>query len=624
MLGLLLLFIYLYIITLLTGAAAAALLGRLLKTGPDRILSGPVLFSARSASGSSSASVSGGAAKDRPVYSLTVTDLCMAGLAVCTVYAEAVSLFAGLGHPAVHIPLIAVSAIAAWRLHAGRYIRTLSRSGALYAVFFLLLFSYGTSRGIIHTDTGLYHAQSIRWALEYGTVPGLANLHLRLGYNSAAFPLTALFSLAYPGAQAAGSTLGAAGSAVPDPLHGVGGFMAMLLAMECFAGIRMMCRGSFRISDLCRLSALYYLFGIFDEMISPASDYFLCIGVFYLVIRFLDASGGREAKDSPAEGLLLHSLLSLFGVFLVSVKLSAVMIVLLSFYTLYLILRARRFRVQRILLLLLAGSLVLAPFLARNVVQTGYLLYPFPQIDLFSFDFKVPWGDAMYDQLEISVWGKGIRDVLQADMPVRGWFPAWFAGLSGLEKCLFLLDAAAVLLVPVLLLARMLRARRKPAVSVWIAYAALAASFGYWFTSAPLIRYGCVYVYLLAAFAFGVVLQSIPSVILQRADAAWRAAGRAFRILAVLFLCYKCVMLAKEQFPVFAQPYWLWQKGYGTYETVEYEIGGIPFYYAADGGATGFDAFPSSPREAAVELRGNGLRDGFRPAAETAGSDVGE
>lgn len=37
---------------------------------------------------------------------------------------------------------------------------------------------------IIRDDTESYHLQSILWLNEYGTVPGLANLHTRLGFNS--------------------------------------------------------------------------------------------------------------------------------------------------------------------------------------------------------------------------------------------------------------------------------------------------------------------------------------------------------------------------------------------------------------------------------------------------------
>ena len=53
-------------------------------------------------------------------------------------------------------------------------------NGVRYVIFIfvlMLLFSYGASRGYLHFDSGLYHAQAIRWIEEYGVVPGLANLH---------------------------------------------------------------------------------------------------------------------------------------------------------------------------------------------------------------------------------------------------------------------------------------------------------------------------------------------------------------------------------------------------------------------------------------------------------------
>ena len=81
------------------------------------------------------------------------------------------------------------------------------------------VFAYGASTGIIHYDTGLYHAQSIRWIEEYGVVPGLGNLHTRLAYNSASFCLSALYSFAFLGGQS---------------YHCVAGFLAFLLAVVCF------------------------------------------------------------------------------------------------------------------------------------------------------------------------------------------------------------------------------------------------------------------------------------------------------------------------------------------------------------------------------------------------------
>ena len=78
----------------------------------------------------------------------------------------------------------------------------------------------------MHVDTGLYHAQAIRWIEEYGVVPGLGNLHSRFAYNSAAFPLCAVYSMRWLG-----------GSLFPEGIHAVQGFLALLVGIQC-SGIR--------------------------------------------------------------------------------------------------------------------------------------------------------------------------------------------------------------------------------------------------------------------------------------------------------------------------------------------------------------------------------------------------
>ncbi|MHB1482728.1 MAG: LIC_10190 family membrane protein, partial [Bellilinea sp.] len=50
-------------------------------------------------------------------------------------------------------------------------------------------------------DTGIYHAQAIRWIETFPAVPGLGNLHTRFAYNSSWLVLNALFSLSFLGVQ---------------------------------------------------------------------------------------------------------------------------------------------------------------------------------------------------------------------------------------------------------------------------------------------------------------------------------------------------------------------------------------------------------------------------------------
>lgn len=130
------------------------------------------------------------------------TSYLYAGIGAVTVYAQLFSIFWKVGMMAnIILLLICILCLLVFRkeilddLHTFRL--TVAPVKMIVAIVLLLLFAYGTSTGIIHYDTGLYHAQSIRWVEEYGIVPGLGNLHSRLAYNSAAFCLSALYSMSF-------------------------------------------------------------------------------------------------------------------------------------------------------------------------------------------------------------------------------------------------------------------------------------------------------------------------------------------------------------------------------------------------------------------------------------------
>ncbi len=249
-------------------------------------------------------------------YGLTVrSDSCiMAGLVFVTVYAQFFSLFYKVGLLANVLFLIAcIAAGAVFRRELAERIKGLWHSvpaGRKAGLLFLfLLFAYGASRGVIHYDTGLYHAQSIRWIEEYGVVKGLGNLHCRLAYNSSAFSLSAFYSFSFLGGQS---------------YHCVAGFMALLLAAVCSRITEALKRKRLLLSDIARIIGIYYLMIIFDEMVSPASDYFMVLTVFYIVICYLDLVEKGEENWIP------FGLLALLCVYTVSLKLSAALIVLLD------------------------------------------------------------------------------------------------------------------------------------------------------------------------------------------------------------------------------------------------------------------------------------------------------
>lgn len=552
----------------------------------------------------------------------------MCGLVCVTVYAQFFSLFAGVGLLAnVILCVLCVLTVLVDRKAFAAAVRRFFFGGKRAenggAAVLFLLFAYGASRGMIHYDTGLYHAQSIRWIEEYGVVKGLGNLHCRLAYNSSSFALSALYSMAFLGGQS---------------YHCAAGWLAFLLAAVCLRTGKSLRAGRLRTSDFARVMCVYYLVNIFDEMISPASDYFMVLVAFYIVIRWLDLSESGERTILP------YGLLCVLGVFLMTVKLSAALILLLTLYPACRLLREKKWRETGAYLGL--GIVTALPFFMRNVLISGWLVYPFTQIDLFDVAWKIPKGLADYDAREIQVWGRGYTDVSQFARPMREWMPGWFRALQGSDKLLTLAAAAAVaafLVQAVYLAVRWYKGRSAASAAsardsvvpptLLAVQGTAAASFLFWLCTSPLIRYGCVWVYLTSAVVFGGIYEAVMYLPgggkaavdsgarnWQRGEKAqggrgWRlAAGRVFSAFVVLILVYKGVALCREIAGSYVNDYWFAQKDYENYETRPYEIEGLTFYCPVEGDQAGYDSFPSSPQEAEIGLLGEGISEGFRAA----------
>ena len=278
------------------------------------------------------------------------TSYLYAGIGAVTVYAQFFSIFWKVGLWAnLILLLICILCVVALKRQFLEELQTcrltISPIKAVLILALFLIFAYGTSTGIIHYDTGLYHAQSIRWIEEYGVVPGLGNLHSRLAYNSAAFCLSALYSMAFLGGQS---------------YHCAAGFLAFLLALVCMEAFTRERIKSPRISDFARLAAVYYLLIIFDEMVSPASDYFMVLLVFFIIIRWLDLMEWKERLYLP------YAFLGVLGVVVLTVKLSGALILFLVLKPAFMMIREKRGK--DIFRFLSLGVLTVLPFLVRNVI----------------------------------------------------------------------------------------------------------------------------------------------------------------------------------------------------------------------------------------------------------------
>lgn len=512
------------------------------------------------------------------------TSYLYAGIGVVTVYSQLFSIFWKVGFMAnLILLLICVLCIVAFRrqfqenLHTCRL--TITPIRAVMILLLFLVFAYGTSTGIIHYDTSLYHAQSIRWIEEYGVVPGLGNLHSRLAYNSAAFCLSALYSMAFLGGQS---------------YHCGAGFLAFLLALVCMEAWTRERIKRPQLSDFARLTAIYYLLIIFDEMVSPASDYFMVLLVFFIVIRWLELIERGEKFYLP------YALLCVLGVVVLTVKLSGVLILLLTLKPAFMMIKEKR--VKEIFLFLGLGILTVLPFLVRNVILSGWLVYPFTALDLFSFDFKIPKGMAEYDAREIQVWGRGFSDVGRYGEAVSAWLPEWIGSLDGTNKIFLIMALGGVLLLIFLAIYAIVK-KKKDMMDFLHAEGTLTVCFLFWLFSAPLIRYGCVFLWLSPVLVWGYLYLKI-SPHLDR--------FKIYYILILAFGLYKLSAFGMEVYRGATARYLIRQKDYENFETTAYELHGITFYYPVSGDQVGYRDFPSAPLKAEDIFLGDTIEEGFK------------
>lgn len=532
------------------------------------------------------------------------------GLLAVTVYAQVFSLFYKVG-AAANIVLAAVCLVTAFALRretAGLLSGAWKQKGTAWKLAVLLsmaVWCFCTSRGYMHYDSDLYHAQSIRWIEEYGIVKGLGNIHVRFAYNSSFFALSALYSMKFLTGRS---------------LHTVNGLVALLLWIQVLPLFERDQKGHKKtlVTSFARLGAFYYLTVIYSDVVSPASDYAIMCVVFFIVIRWLELLERGEDSAVP------YALLCVAGVYAVTLKLTAGLILILLAKPASMLIRQKRWRDIGIYLMM--GVVTIAPWLARTVLLSGYLLYPFPSLDLFDVDWKINAASAALDAAEIRTWGRGLNNAALVDLPVTQWFPGWFQGSLPMTGKVLVLAAIVSLLVFAVLSIRFfcnIRDTDVPAEKLWknqmLVLATVAASYGFWQFSAPLLRYGYAYVLLAVMITAGILCDNLIKYFDKRQK---KDMIRKMAVLGVMMLwafsAVKLVSLVRYCYGeirrgVAGGQAYVWQQDYGNYALESYEVDGVTFYYPASGDRTGYDSFPAVPGRVPVRFRGASVEEGFYP-----------
>lgn len=423
-----------------------------------------------------------------------------------------------------------------------------------------------------HYDTSLYHYQAIKWIEEYGVVPGLGNLHNRFAYNSAFMALQALFSFEW---------------LVGQSLHTVNGFVCCFFMIYAVISNRIWKLGEkIEVSDLLKVATVIYICYYKNLISSPSSDTLTLLLILYICTKWSEFIE-RDIKEMEPYGFLC-----ILSAYAISLKLSAAACMVLVLWPAMQMIKRKKYKM--IIKHLALGIIVLAPWLVRNVVISGYLLYPYPQLDIFDVDWKMPASVLTHDSREVIVWGRNVFNVEDYAMPIWKWFSEWFMNNSPVLISIGLIAEGLVLIS---LIKKLITKKMDLRLDMIAIYSFVSLVF--WISSAPLMRYGMVYLMIPICLCISGCLNG------KRA---------LYEILLMLIIPTVASFLGNIC-NIGEKPY-IWQEDYVWKLTEKVELeNGISVWFPAEGDQCSADVFPCVPYRNMVErleLRGQGFENGFR------------
>lgn len=369
--------------------------------------------------------------------------------------------------------------------------------------FFLLVLLYSASHVLIF-DTGLYHAQYIQWIQTYKVVPGLFWIHSRFAFNSHFHLSCAFFNLSFLDIRNFSG-----GSIAFYPLSS---FFLVLLLGRCTFSIY----EAFKSKDnfAIVLHALLFILCFFylaPGIQSPSPDGITSILIIYVLLIFnkLINQSGRSHRWSFDLVLVISIIFTL-----ITFKLSAAMTVL---FLPPLFLRSK-LSLQTIALVSVMGIFFVVPFLIRNSIISGWLVYPLSQIDLFNFDWKAPIEELQNEAQTVKAWARlpavSSEEVLR--MPIQTWVPLWWKNINdGTAHNVLLLGIVVFNLVsPVLFLTLTFFPKNRGLLKGnSILLSVVLINLAFWFLNAPDPRFASGFLFFNTAFIIALALKSLENVL---------------------------------------------------------------------------------------------------------------
>ncbi len=366
------------------------------------------------------------------------------------------------------LPLLVMAVLGWWR---ARPAATVSwwRPGWQYVAIIglgtmLLLASDYAIYGSYQFDDGLYHLQDVQWMTHYSIVPGLGNLHGRLAFNTSHTLFVALLDQL---------------PLLPPARHISHGLLFLAFSLHVVRALWRIIRHDAGLDDVFLLlsfpALLFISTNLRSQLAGIKNDYSVLILGLLMSAYILRHLQRRQSIDR-AELVVL----ALVAIAAVTVKISLFIIA----GGLLLVLLWKRPR-----LTLLAGAglfvAIIGVWLARGVILSGYPAYPVTLLAV-PVDWRVPEAAAHAELQAITSFARSPGDPSLTD-----WLPVWW-GENRRFTFEFIAPLGLVIMASgLLVLYSLWRRTFTPWRSrLWLLPLILLAALGYWFLSAPAVRFG--------------------------------------------------------------------------------------------------------------------------------------
>ena len=200
--------------------------------------------------------------------------------------------------------------------------------------------------------------------------------------------------------------------------------------------------------------------------------------------------GSQKFKPEASSSSLLSRLRRPDPVFLGTMKLSAIAMAVVVIYPAYFLLVEKKWK--EIVIYLSMGIFIFAPYLIRNIILSGWLIYPFEAIDLFDVAWKVPLEYLLVDAYQIKTWGRALFDIALIDMSLGEWFPIWWEFQERFAQMLLGGNILGLLLAGFNFYYKWIK-KIEVRMELVVLYLGLIVSAVVWFFMAPFIRYGMAF-----------------------------------------------------------------------------------------------------------------------------------